>query len=97
MDLAPCGVNASLASALELQNCTPFKKYRDTDLAEGLLGTLLSPLSPQGFAAYVKERLHCDGVKYTVGNREELKPLGFPVELVLVCCLTLQAVEWMHL
>lgn len=75
LDLAPCGVNASLASALELQNCTPFKKYRDTDLAEGLLGTLLSPLSPQGFAAYVKERLHCDGVKYTVGNRE-IKTVG---------------------
>ncbi len=69
LDLAPCGVNACLAAALGLSGCTAFQYWKNTDLAEGLMGTLETPLPPQEFAVMVKERLHCRGVKYTPGSR----------------------------
>ncbi len=78
LDLATCGVNTQLAAALSLQDCKPVKTYRDTGLAEALFGTLPQALSPEDFAQYVKERLHCGGVKYTKGDR--------PVRTVGVSC-----------
>lgn len=78
LDLAPCGVNSQLADALSLQDCKPIAMYRDTGLAEALYGTLPHPLEPKAFAQYVKEHLHCGGVKYTEGDR--------PVQTVGVSC-----------
>lgn len=70
-DLAPKGVNFCLAKALRLSNLEPFQFDEKTGLALGLVGDLSADpdLSPQAFAQYVKEKLHCGGVKYTQGDR----------------------------
>lgn len=78
LDLAPCGVNIQLAASLSLQDCKPVATYKDSGLAEAVFGTLPEPLEPKAFAQYVKERLHCGGVKYTVGKG--------PVKTVGVSC-----------
>lgn len=78
-DLAPEGVNHCLAKALTLTEVKPFQVDDKTGLATGLVGVLPGESrSPEAFAAFVKEALHCGGVKYTKGNR--------PVRKVAVGC-----------
>lgn len=78
-DLAPDGVNFCLAKSLTLTDVVPFQLDDKTGLALGLVGTLPGDgLSPASFAAFVKEKLHCGGVKYTQGSR--------PVKRVAVGC-----------
>ena len=69
LDFASQGVNTCLARALKLQEITVLKEYRD-DLSQGWIGKVSTAMSPKEFARYVKEKLHCDGLKFTVGNRE---------------------------
>lgn len=56
------GVNVCLANALGLNNCT---LYPDNFLC---VGTLSDTLSDKEFAQYVKEKLGCNGVRYTSGK-----------------------------
>ncbi|MDD5952394.1 MAG: Nif3-like dinuclear metal center hexameric protein [Oscillospiraceae bacterium] len=78
-DLAPEGVNCCLANALSLIDVEPLALEEKTGLAEGLIGTLPGDaMAPEQFAMFVKERLGCGGVKYTVGRG--------PVKRVAVGC-----------
>ncbi|MFQ7063593.1 MAG: Nif3-like dinuclear metal center hexameric protein, partial [[Clostridium] leptum] len=42
-----------------------------------VMGTLAQPMEPKSFAAFVKERLSCEGIRYVAGNR--------PVRKVALC------------
>lgn len=60
LDLAEdCGVNTCLANALQLQN------VRHIPSIAMAVGTLGHPLSGKDFAAYVKHRLACTGLRYS--------------------------------
>jgi dinuclear metal center YbgI/SA1388 family protein len=78
-DFAPGGVNECLAEALGLTDIEPFQWDAAIDRPTGLIGNYHgADDSPKGFAAFVKERLSCGGVKYTEGSR--------PVRRVAVGC-----------
>lgn len=77
-DFAEDGVNCCLAKALGLQNIEGFAPDEKSGLPTGLVGELSDAMEPTAFAAYVKEMLHCGGVKYTKGSR--------PVKKVVVGC-----------
>ena len=84
LDCAPGGVNDCLAAALGLQKVTVLDPA-GTD-AEGreyglLRGGEVAQQSPAAFAAFVKEALHCKGLRYCAGKQ--------PVHRVAVgggCC-----------
>lgn len=62
------GVNVCLANALKLSDCA---LYPDDFLC---VGTLSDTLSDKEFAQYVKEKLNCNGVRYT--NGKNIKVVG---------------------
>lgn len=69
LDAASGGVNDVLARALGLGDISPLR-------GEGVLGrvgTLEAPLEPDDFAAYVKEKLCCGGLRYVPGEGPVLK------------------------
>ena len=67
-DLAKGGVNDCLAQRLQLQNIAMLEEYERSGLALSLMGELQCEMLPGEFAAFVKERLGCKGLKFTVGN-----------------------------
>ncbi|HBC27709.1 MAG TPA: Nif3-like dinuclear metal center hexameric protein [Ruminococcaceae bacterium] len=75
LDLAPGGVNTCLAGALGLRNVRTLREYRESGLAEGLMGELEQEYDPHGFAVYVKQALHCGGLKYVDGGKK-VKTVG---------------------
>ncbi|HHZ05372.1 MAG TPA: Nif3-like dinuclear metal center hexameric protein [Clostridiales bacterium] len=60
LDLSEKGVNTCLAKALQLNS------IKLTDNEAMATGTLSIPMSAATFASYVKDKLHCTGVRYTV-------------------------------
>ncbi|WP_207747900.1 Nif3-like dinuclear metal center hexameric protein [Clostridium sp. D33t1_170424_F3] len=70
LDMAQGGVNTCLAERLQLKNVRMLKEYEHSGLPEGLIGETDHPYSPEEFAAFVKQALGCDGLKYTDGGRE---------------------------
>ncbi len=71
LDMTPDGgVNACLAARLELQNVRMLREYESSGLPEALMGETVHPYSPRVFAEFVKQVLHCDGLRYTDGGRE---------------------------
>ncbi|MDQ5983244.1 MAG: GTP cyclohydrolase [Eubacteriales bacterium SKADARSKE-1] len=68
LDIAPGGVNSCLAEKLELKNLevlSHLENNSDHNVGLGLVGTLENSLSSFEFAKYIKEKLHCNGLKYT--------------------------------
>lgn len=70
LDMAQGGVNTCLAERLRLKNVRMLKEYEHSGLPEGLVGETDRPYTPAAFAAFVKEVLGCDGLKYVDGGRE---------------------------
>lgn len=68
LDLAVGGVNTCLANRLQLENVQALCEYGPEKLSEGLIGELPKAYTPQDFAKYVKQKLGCGGLKYTVGK-----------------------------
>lgn len=66
LDTAAGGVNDALAETLGLQNIRPLESAENPGF--GRIGELPQALSPDVFAAFVKERLHAGGVRYTAGR-----------------------------
>ncbi len=75
LDMAAQGVNTALAETLGLNELTGIEKYGDCD--EALMGLLASPMTPDAFAAYVRDRLSCGHVSLVSGSR--------PVQRVAIC------------
>ena len=75
LDMAPGGVNDCLAAALELSGRMEVAFYGELPCC--VMGTLAQPMEPKSFAAFVKERLSCEGIRYVAGNR--------PVRKVALC------------
>lgn len=69
LDMAQGGVNTCLAERLQLKNVRMLKEYEHSGLPEGLMGETNKPYTPAEFAAFVKEALGCDGLKYADGGR----------------------------
>lgn len=69
LDMAQGGVNTCLAERLQLKNVRMLKEYEHSGLPEGLMGETERPYTPVEFAAFVKDVLGCDGLKYTDGGR----------------------------
>ncbi|MCI5801111.1 MAG: Nif3-like dinuclear metal center hexameric protein [Oscillospiraceae bacterium] len=65
LDAAPGGVNDALARALGLSELSPLPGEK----ALGRIGSLKEPMAPERFAAYVKEKLSCGGLRYVPGRR----------------------------
>ncbi len=70
LDAAAGGVNDVLASALALQEVRPLPDVRESTPPMARIGRLAQPMSPAAFAASVKEKLGCGGVRYTDLGRE---------------------------
>jgi len=70
LDMAPGGVNDCLAERLALNNVRMLQEYGSSGLPEALMGETAHPYTPLEFAEFVKEVLHCDGLRYTDGSRE---------------------------
>ena len=70
LDAAAGGVNDVLAAALELQEVRPLPDGEENTPPMARIGRLAQPMSPAVFAAYVKEKLGCGGVRYTDPGRE---------------------------
>lgn len=68
-DLAAEGVNVCLAKALGLTAVQPLTFDEKTGLPASFIGDLEQGHASKEFAAYVKEVLHCGGVKFTEGSR----------------------------
>ncbi len=68
-DLAAEGVNVCLAKALGLTAVQPLTFDEKTGLPASFIGDLEQGYASKEFAAYVKEVLHCGGVKFTEGSR----------------------------
>lgn len=69
LDCARGGVNDVLAHRLELYDITSFSDGEFPHLPPiGRVGTLPRPMDCREFAAYVKEKLHTDGVEYVEGK-----------------------------
>lgn len=77
LDLADGGVNSCLGEALGLKKLRLLTEYQHSGLAETMVGELENPLEPHDFAAYVKEKLQCEGLFYVEGQE--------PVRAVGIC------------
>lgn len=75
LDMAPGGVNDCLADALELSDRQGIAYSGETPCC--IMGVLKKPMGPRTFAAFVKEKLSCRGIRFVEGNR--------PVEKVALC------------
>ena len=65
LDCAPGGVNDALASVLGLENVEPFGAYG------GMMRCGLVPeQNLETFLGFIKERLHCDGLRYCDGGKQ---------------------------
>nr|WP_319488368.1 Nif3-like dinuclear metal center hexameric protein [uncultured Caproiciproducens sp.] len=69
LDMAAGGVNACLATHLQLQNVRMLSEYETSGLPEALVGETAGEYAPAAFAGFVKEVLGCDGLRYTDGAR----------------------------
>lgn len=69
LDAAPGGVNDVLARILGLREVSPL----EGDGVLGRIGALEAPLEPGDFAAYVKEKLCCGGLRYVPGGKPVFK------------------------
>lgn len=69
LDMAQGGVNTCLAERLQLKNVRMLKEYEHSGLPEGLVGETGHPYTPEEFAAFVKDVLGCDGLKYVNGGK----------------------------
>lgn len=69
LDMAQGGVNTCLAERLQLKQVRMLKEYEHSGLSEGLIGETDHPYTPKEFAAFVKEVLGCDGLKYADGGK----------------------------
>lgn len=71
-DMASFGVNTCLAEALSLKNLEALSHYESKigTLPMGLAGELEKEFSCAEFAKFVKDRLNCEGVRYTDVSRE---------------------------
>lgn len=65
-DCAQGGVNDALAAALGLTNIINMEAGENGML--GRVGNLDAPMEPHAFAAYVKQKLHAGGVRFTPGK-----------------------------
>lgn len=70
LDAAAGGVNDVLAAALDLREVQPLSEGGEGGPPMARMGTLDRPMAPAVFAAYVKEKLGCGGVRYTDPGRE---------------------------
>lgn len=72
LDMAQFGVNSCLAEKLSLKNLQMLSVYasKKGDLPMGLIGDLSSYYSCSDFANFVKDRLICEGLRYTNVNRK---------------------------
>ena len=66
LDIAENGVNFHLASALGLKSLSPLIDSHGLPL--GMIGKLESFLRPEEFALLVKNKLSCQGLRYTEGK-----------------------------
>lgn len=74
LDMAPDGgVNDCLARRLALRNIRMLSQDGPSGLPEALFGETVRPYSPHAFAAFVKEALGCDGLRYTDGGCEIMR------------------------
>lgn len=76
LDVSPVGVNERLAQTLGLLQIAPLETS-DSPYTLGRIGVLPAPLAPEELAQWVKERLHCQGLRFCAGAR--------PVQKVAVC------------
>lgn len=70
-------MNTCLGEALGLKQLSLLTEYQGSGLAETMAGELEQTLSPRAFAAYVKQRLGCEGLFYVEGR--------LPVQRVGLC------------
>lgn len=63
LDIAEKGVNYYLAKSLELCNLSPLTHEKEYPL--GFVGTLKNKMNTYEFAIFVKEKLKCEGLRYT--------------------------------
>ena len=70
-------MNTCLGEALGLKQLSLLTEYQGSGLAETMAGELDQTLSPRAFAAYVKQRLGCEGLFYVEGR--------LPVQRVGLC------------
>ncbi len=75
LDIAPKGVNFQLAKKLELENLTNLTLEENKPM--GLVGFLKNEISCKDFALYVKEKLNCNGVRFTETNK--------PIKKIALC------------
>lgn len=68
LDIAPKGVNFCLAEKLALSNLEPLVYEENQPL--GLIGELQSEMNPKEFALHVKNKLDCNGLRYTATNKK---------------------------
>ena len=77
LDLAPLGVNELLAKKLGLTNIVPFaEKVEDSELGLiglGRVGELAAGMEPEAFAAFVKDALSSNGLRYVSGGKTVTK------------------------
>jgi GTP cyclohydrolase I len=69
LDMAPGGVNECLAQRLGLQNVRMLMEYENSGLPEALMGETGREYTPPEFAAFVKQALGCDGLRFVDGGR----------------------------
>lgn len=67
LDMAKGGVNDCLAAALELSGREGVAFCGEFPCC--IMGSLARPMEPEEFAAFVKAKLSCLGVRYVTGNR----------------------------
>lgn len=72
LDMAAFGVNSCLAELLEIKNTTALSLYKtkSEELPMGLVGELCKYYSCDEFAKFVKEKLNCEGIRYTATERK---------------------------
>lgn len=68
LDIAENGVNFCLAKTLELTSLTYLSYFKTYPL--GFIGDLKSEMTSKEFALFVKNKLHCEGVRYTESFRK---------------------------
>lgn len=69
LDLAPGGVNTCLAERLMLTDVQTLTQDESSGLPAALCGQTAHSFLPAEFAAFVKDKLNCDGLFYTDGGR----------------------------
>ncbi|WP_312643345.1 Nif3-like dinuclear metal center hexameric protein [Hydrogenoanaerobacterium sp.] len=68
LDVAQGGVNDILAQRLCLQNVQPLEPLDGNGLSLGRIGVLEEPMEAEQFLGKVKQKLGCNGLKYTQGR-----------------------------